>query len=140
VDLSDDPDDDTIVGGGRTFSEHPRLPDSHLQSLIRPIVRQCIFESEKKIPVFLTKTIQTLPVKPTLLNIHSEACYGKILQIATQVKEEQQPTEWVDTHYTEAYNTVKTLLDQTHTSLNLPESGVKNFMRREDRVWLSELQ
>jgi hypothetical protein len=121
-------------------TEHPALPDSHVQSPIRPVTRACIHSQLNKIPKFLRDTIQTIPVKKDSLLVDSEICYGHILHVATTPVDQYKVTDWVEHHYVEAFNAVVKTMKVVHSSLNLPDPVEKTFIRQQDKFRLSELQ
>lgn len=136
MDQLDDPSLDDLSQRG----EHPRLPDSHLQSPIRPATRQCFLDPKEKVPAFLVQIIQTCPIKVEHLELSSEKCYGILMASATLPPDNPPVSNWVDTNYTESFACVIELLEKTHHGLNLPSPGLKKRIRVEDKFRLSELQ
>jgi hypothetical protein len=121
-------------------AEHPRYPDAHLQSPIRPILRQCLFEPLEKVPKFLRSTLTSLPVLRTKLNIKSEHIYGILLQSGTNPPEDMPITPWIEKHYTDSMNSVLELMEQTHAGCGFPKIPGYYNLRTDDKARLSELQ
>jgi hypothetical protein len=56
----------------QTSSEHPRYPDSHPQSPIRPVMRGFINDRHSSVPKFVRGCLANIPPPSDTLDTHSE--------------------------------------------------------------------
>jgi hypothetical protein len=108
----------------QSSSGNQKIPDSHLQSPIRPDHRRFLTVLPTEWPSFVREVLETFPVKFTDVEIDSEVIYGTLLNSA--INPPDSIVNWVKTHYPECFDCVKRFLDTTLEALDMPPARTRS--------------
>jgi hypothetical protein len=98
-----------------------KVPDSHLQSPIRPCLREFIFKPSSKIPPPIELLIDSCPVKKDHIHIDSEKTYA--LFLSQIYNEEINISNWASTTYNSAFTAANSVIrpELEHLGIGIDE-------------------